>query len=145
MPMSWEKLRRSAFIAARKLGANGVDADDFANEAMLAWLEGHWRGQTVNQAVISAYRKIYGRGKARMTYVELDHDEPRESQAHGFDYNAWVSELEERDRAMIKLKYEWGMEGIEIADLFGISKSRVSQRLKILEGKMKERMERDQW
>lgn len=50
----------------------------------------------------------------------------------------YLGELNKEDRAMIVLRFVWGMDTFEIGDVFGMSRNRVSERLlDILKG-MKE-------
>lgn len=135
----WEEFRRRAVRAAEKFGALD-DAEDLAHAALLRWLEGYGKGQTVSQAVIDAYRKDAHRGAAKVGSEEYSEAISPSEQTHGLDYERMTGDLDGRDRAMVKLKYEWGFDGAEIADLFGIDKSRVCQRLKAIEEKVRERL-----
>lgn len=77
-----------------------------------------------------------------MEEAELVENIHAADQNDGLDFERLLDGLESRDRAILKLKYQWGFEGTEIADLFGVTRSRVSHMLSSIEGKLKERLEK---
>ena len=61
---------------------------------------------------------------------------PRTEQVHGFDFERLTGMLPAGERIITRLTHEWGFTGREIADLFGVTESRVSQRLESVEARL---------
>ena len=49
------------------------------------------------------------------------------------DIKKYISVLEKDDRLIFLLSYKWGLKQIEIAELYGVSESRISQILKAID------------
>lgn len=135
------RLRKRAVLSAARMGFT-ERSEDLAHDAIVEWLEGRGQHQTVDQAVIDAIRRAFGRPGlpghelrrnleqrpksmdrlARHTSREVDRDS-----VHDFD--RLIRTLEPIQRAIVCLRYVWGFQEIEIAQCFGVSESRISQRL----------------
>jgi predicted transcriptional regulator len=49
------------------------------------------------------------------------------------DFERLIEPLKSSDRAIVCLAYVWGFKGKEIADLFGVTESRISQRIESIQ------------
>ncbi len=132
--------KRAVFSAARKGFAQ--HSEDLAHDALLSWLEGHGKHQTVDQAVGDAIRGAFGRpgtpghelrGNLEQRAESLDalayRAVPSIDRDSLTDFERLIKPLESIDRSIVCLRFIWGFNEIEIANLFGITESRVSQRL----------------
>lgn|GEM_PF-5308001 len=139
-----EKLLSRYRYIARGLGFQG-DCEDIAQEAYLGGLKNpHWK-QTARQRVIEAIRGIYGRtvgGICRDPLLNRLVDEyeeeiqlsstgsSEEARINGYDFKRAVEVLQGEERVIFFLIYVWGFKEKEVGDCFGVSESRISQRLK---------------
>ena len=136
-----KQFKNKAIISARKLGL-GEHAEDIAQEVVAKFASGQGRHQTVDQAVIDVARGSFGdsrydvhqqRRNLTRTYESLDivanADRYGSTQSHQFDYPRIIDKLKSIERAIIVLRYEWGFKETEIAHCFGVTESRISQRL----------------
>jgi RNA polymerase sigma factor (sigma-70 family) len=143
-----EKILRRAKTSARKRGF-GEHADDLAQEVLLSFVEGRGRHQTIDQAVIDAIRRTFGDSRSDHHQLRRACDwkglTPRVLEIHGksesdrgceIGFERIVSLLGGPDRAIIKLRYQWGFREREIGDLFGLTESRISQRLKDIQTRL---------
>lgn len=122
----------------------GLDVDEVTQHIFLKWMEkrdrtGKPKGQTVDQAVVDYLRERIGDSrldsyKAKTDFYFAETFEERKDKREVTNIiikSALIRKyLKDRDRAMMILKYEWGMNHEELADIFGISSSRVSQAMK---------------
>lgn len=135
------RLRKRAVLSAARMGFT-EQSEDFAHDAILEWLEGGGQHQTVDQAVIDAVRRAYGRPglpghelrrnlEQRTKSMDALADLPSHSVSRDsvHDFERLIQPLGSVDRAIVCLNYVWGFKEIEIAALFGITESRISQRL----------------
>jgi hypothetical protein len=151
-------LRKRAVASARGYGFAEF-AEDIAQEVLLYFSEGRGERQTIDQAVIDAVRRMFGRpgtpGFSRKQSLEraqsiFDEDgkitvAPRSSGSgdHGLDFERITGLLSGDDRMMIILSFRYGLINTEIADLFEVTESRISQRLSDIFSKLRQRLERD--
>jgi len=115
------------------------DAEDIAQEVLLKFCEGRGQHQTIDQAVgdlirgkyrvLGFSRNEHRRQRLRMVPVE-DARGVAAPEAIGRDFENIIGSLQGLERVMVKLRYEWGFTAREIADCFGVTESRISQRLK---------------
>lgn len=135
------KFRRRAIFSAARNGFS-EQSEDLAHDVLVNWLEGHGQHQTVDQSVIDAIRRACGRpgtpGFECRRNVErpvdgLDALASRASpQIHpdsDADFERLIEPLESIQRAIVCLRFQWGFSEIEIGRAFGVSQSRISQRL----------------
>lgn len=135
------RLRKRAVLSAARMGFT-EQSEDFAHDAILEWLEGGGQHQTVDQAVIDAVRRAYGRPglpghqlrrnleqrpKRMDALARLPGHSVNRDSVH--DFERLIQPLGSVDRAIVCLNYVWGFKEIEIAAIFGITESRISQRL----------------
>lgn len=145
------KYHRRAKISAGRKGFN-QDADDIAQGVILAMLEGRHQHATIDQAVIDAIRKRYGRpdtaqfaartalrtalpiGKRNSDKLGSVNDGKRLDDR--LDIERMVRALKGDERALFVLIYKWGFTYPEAGECFGVSQSRICQRLKIIHAKL---------
>lgn len=157
-----EELYERAIKNARARGL-GEEAEDFASWLTIQWLEGKSQHQTLNQSLIDYRRGVHGNvrtssGRARQSaerrYVTITpaeddeagqaalrvaeraaYDVSRESESHRIVDHDFASYLSGRTQLAYILVQQEERPMTEVADLLGISLSRVSQ---ILTGANKE-------
>lgn len=129
-----------------KHGLNSEQREDAAQEVLCRMLEGRHQHATLDQAFIDHIRRSYGdkrlpshSERQALTYAkpieDVRHDElgtvdPRK---HRFDRRSYLEHtrgLDQIDRAVFWLTGYWSLSESEIADCFGVSPSRICQRLK---------------
>lgn len=136
-----KRLRKRAVLSAARMGFS-QQSEDLAHDAILEWLEGRGQHQTVDQAIIDAVRRTFGRpgfpghelrrnleqraksldAVARIPSRSINRDSAD-------DFERLIKPLSSIDRAIVCLNYVWGFKEIEIAAIFGVTESRVSQRI----------------
>ncbi len=159
-----KKFRQRAIAAAK---AKGYDwcAEDFAQDFCMQLIEKGWR-QTVDQALIDFQRKMFGRTRqcsdsdrksrqhlqvpgnatknSEIDRRVIDQPDGRIGSATRSGYLAEVSDFlkgfESEDRAIFVLNALWELNLEEIGYCFGITESRVSQRLTSLQERISEKM-----
>lgn len=129
--------------SATRLGF-GYEAEEIAQAVRLRMLEGRHQHATCDQAVIDYLRAEYGRKgepgydlKQALTlkrqsweeYIIQHPGQFRTELGHGSIAFDLLKHIRGQDRAMFLLTHYWGFNEIEIGNLFGISPSRVCQRL----------------
>lgn len=112
------ELHRRARASARHYGFS-VSQDDIAQEVVCRILEGKGKHQTINQAVIDAIRKDYGRTPRALPPDKVLQDNSV--------LQSFVSSLAGVKRSVISLTYEWGFDLKEIGHVLGMTSSRVCQ------------------
>lgn len=147
-----KRLRERLVHAAERKGS-GQESEDYAQDVLLEWVrKGHGGKrvtQTCDQGVVDAYRRDGGdrrtvgfesKRNVRRPEGSLDQmargDIPRIHQVHNFDFGRFTDGAESRDRAILKLIYEWGFKNREVADLFGVTESRICQVRSEVEGRI---------
>jgi DNA-directed RNA polymerase specialized sigma24 family protein len=136
----FEKISRRAEWLAKTMGIPEL-AQDIAQEVVLGFVENPEKRQSVRNAVIDAIRANFGNSnslpgqlKQKERYgiqVEQGAEDPVKND---FDL---LGKTNPQDRAMYILKYKWGLSGVEIGQVFGVSGSRVSQRITNMQNKIK--------
>jgi hypothetical protein len=128
------RLRRCSEHFARKHGLSAQDAQDIEQEAALRFsLDG--AGRTIDQAIIDAVRRLRGRAESYKFAAQVLPLHEARKLAVTMDFDASLSwrdvlkRFKGNDRAMIVLKFEWGMELKEIGHVVGMHDSAVCLRL----------------
>lgn len=168
----WKTLHTKAMYQASRLVSRLEDRQEIAQQAMLNYLEyekrhGKRSSQTIEQAVIDACRALIGRtgtrshaeGVNRNSYsispidgekneFELvsreDEDDSRTFEGYGISLERFVVKLSSVERCIFKLHMEEEWDEIKIAYFFGVSPSRVSQRLKRIQSSLRTYAAREQ-
>lgn len=140
----YRRFRKKVQLYLNRVWPHG-DVDDIMQDVMLKWQE--HRGevhQTVEQAVIDVLRKTGPVKKSGRKNEDLTHQELREvipDRALPFAERLIVKTEVEKllrpmhgiDKALLMLKYFWGFTQREIAQCFGVTEARISQRITTLE------------
>lgn len=146
----YEQLKSRIHYSVRKMFGDSLDAEDAVQSILLTWLSRQGKGrQTVDQAVIDYARRTIGDPRsgsfnsrkslyqATSDGLERINEETRQSQENG----DWVTEiLCGMERVIWVLLTKWGMSEVEVADIIGVSSSRVSQRLKAIQSRLSARV-----
>lgn len=109
---------------------NKQDAEDFRAYAIEQWLR-NGRKARLDWVYVEWMRKKYGK-KIRTHEREAIFDPsvlekmPDESESY-FDFSEIYLQLPIADTILINLSIKWGMTADEIADVFGVTKGRISQ------------------
>jgi DNA-directed RNA polymerase specialized sigma24 family protein len=142
-----EKISKRIRISYNKFSKRTDGSDDCVQEILTRMFEGKHQHSTIDQAVIDYLRANHGdtrlpgySERQKLEYsdslTERDMErvlgvvDARES-SNGLDFDEcsrWIGN--QVDRAIFWLYYKWGMDEIEIGNIFGFSSSRVSQRIK---------------
>ena len=150
--MAWEpekqgrlqkRIQLRARIMARAVGCPDL-ADDIFQEVQLGYIrKGAVRGQTVNQAVTDAIRRLLGdkkwRGQERFKQVPLtERLHPQvEQDLSGLLSDEILRDLASEDRALLILYAQWEMTLVEIGHIFGVSDRWASIRLTEIRERLK--------
>jgi predicted transcriptional regulator len=158
-----EKLRNRSLITSRRMGIN-QDSEDIAQEVAIRFIQ-NGKGQTVQQATIDVIRSVYGStrgsrmsgvtGVRRAERFATSLQESRESNLASINpiegarfIDAFLSTsrilLSGSKRAIIILVYQWGFSLEEVADLLGVTESRISQVRSELEERVYKVMAREE-
>lgn len=135
------RFRKRAIFSATRRGFT-EQSEDLAHDVILSWLEGGGQHQTIDHAVIDAVRRTHGRSgtpgheqrrnleqRAERVDALANRPGPAVDRDSCHDFERLIKPLESIDRAIVCLRFIWGFSEIEIASLFGITESRVCQRL----------------
>jgi DNA-directed RNA polymerase specialized sigma subunit len=141
-------IRASAIYKATQKGYPLEWAEDFAQEACERIF--HGRKATVSQLLIDYVRETQGATRhAENKRIKL------ELHADGFDDEVlsdpgitgtepdllnYLNLLEGDDRAIMALKFAWDMTEPEIGAVFGVSGSRISQKVKEITARLRKRL-----
>jgi len=146
--MDFEKQRHFAKLHAIRKGFDR-DAEDFAQEVCLAYVRG--RKATISQLFTDYLRQWYGdtrtlggRIRSRATLFYENEPERCSDGMLGPDGDNWqcvVGFLKGSDKCIITLKYKWGLSEAEIGNCFGVTESRICQRIKGIQGRIRKRIE----
>jgi len=144
--------------SAIRMGFSG-DREDISQEVLLRMLEGKNRHSTIDQIVIDALRERAGRKGApsyerRKNLYNSHGQEPGQLETligsydgtnsdDRIDINRIAGFLNGDDRAILLLSCQWGMNEIEIGNLFGVSESRISQRLARISERLSARVKKE--
>lgn len=152
-----EKVSKRIRYAFSKFSKGIGNEDECVQEILCRMLEGKGEHRTVDQFTIDYLRTITGRKgvasySARQNLERADSVEPgdlervlpmdiRGNRANGLDLDECARYSGDQiDRACLKLYFRWGLDEVEIANLFGVSPSRVSQRIKRIQGRISARI-----
>ena len=139
---------------------NDQDREDFSQFAALKKLEG--RKATNSQLHVDYLRQSKGDSRSKSIddkralqsakqyeedYHEMGLSSFRDDQRRPFatsfgELEEHIRRLEKIDQAIIRLHYEWGLNEVEIGNLFNVSEGRISQRLKAIQKCLHERIEK---
>jgi len=136
------KLRKRAILSATRKGL-AEQSEDLAHDSIVRWLEGKGQHQTVEQSIIDSfrgtrrkrdaaspqYRRVEARDDDTMDDLENIPGAPIDRDTDS-DFERIIQPLEQNDRIVMVLLYVWGLKLNEIGHCFGISESRVSQRIR---------------
>jgi hypothetical protein len=137
-----KRFRKRFVLSASRKGFREF-SEDLAHDALIKWLEGIGKHQTVDQATVDAIRGTFGRpstlgylakravarpagSMGEMANISSNAVDPNSEH----DFERIIKSLGTTDRAILVLTYVWGFKEIEVGHCFGITESRVSQRLK---------------
>lgn len=144
-----EVWKRRAFKFARKCGAV-EDAEEIACEVVCKFLSGQGLHQTVEQAVLDIIHKDYGeigseknefRKAERKYYLPLDEVfDHANNQEERLQWKQRIEGLKSTDRAIMILRYLWGLQLKEIGHCFGVGESRVNQIIKKIVKQLRDEM-----
>ncbi len=136
--LSPEEIYRFALRAARKMNM-GDYAEDVAQTVVKNRLRGIGTKQHIKQSVVDAIRECdlstnprHGIGAIRkeISTEEMPVSYTSPPTIWEFEVDEIVGSLSGKQRAVFVLHFKWGMFGLEIAEILGISESRVGQILK---------------
>lgn len=131
------------------------EAEDIAQSVLLAFIKNPQSKQTVEQAVIDYVRQNGGRsrgGALRIKLLDRKHCLPEEylsthssttrSTGHELQsFERYLNNLETSDRCIAVLRFVWELSVEEIGYCFGVSDSRISQRLTSIQAKISRTLE----
>lgn len=161
---SIEDIRKRISISAFKLGIRQREnIEDCVSEITTRILEGRHQHSTIDQAVIDYLRKQYGskrtlgsnpRKVLRPEDTKELHDNIGSDRGlfdsskygtleHGIDpWELHRLVVGERNKIIFGLIHIWGLNETEIANLFGISSSRICQRIKGIQESLRQRVDK---
>lgn len=159
--MDNERVRQITYTAKEWARANGLhtDTEDMVQYVLMRLSQN--RKASVRLICIDYVRSMYGRTGSRPYKNQKNKANEKRfyseitDEAHGLeiaynmdlgalDFNKFQDYLESKERAMLTLRFKWGMTETEIADCFGITEGRVSQKLSEIKEKLKDFIEKDQ-
>lgn len=165
-PRGLEKLSKRIRTSYSRITKSTGGADDCVQEVLCRMFEGKHQHSTIDQCVIDYLRTDTGRKGApgytsRLNLINADTIGPRsDDESDGLDYGRvgfdpgasegiegfdWVRcvtrGLSRDEKIIVSLKANWGFREIEIANLFGVSESRISQRVKRIQERISARIE----
>ncbi|MDD0853026.1 hypothetical protein HBN50_07955 [Halobacteriovorax sp. GB3] len=104
--------------------------DDFFQEYRLTILDGRAKSQTLDQFAIDYLRKKLGRnGERRQESIVLEYFDQQsiEFPLSSIETNKFISSLIGTERALFILRFQFGFTEAEMAHVFSITPSRISQ------------------
>lgn len=150
-----KKISQSARFSYHKITGDYQGAEDCAQSVLASWMSK--RGpvkQTVKQAVIDYLRSFDGRkshdkyetrralnlpgGQGDLDSVGYESDEC------GRDADRLARFLPQTERVIFLLYTKWGLNGVEIADLFRVSESRIHQRIEGIQSRLSKRVKAEE-
>lgn len=157
-----ENLRKRISVSAFKLGIRRrEDIEDCISEITTRMLEGRHRNSTIDQAVIDYLRKQYGSKRTvganprKVLHPEDTkelHDNIRSDRGlfdsakygaleHGVDpWELHRLVIGTKNKVVFGLLFIWGLNEIEIGNLFGVSPSRVCQWISGIQKSLQQRV-----
>lgn len=125
------------------------ESGDLLSEWFCMTLEGKAQKQTLEQFFIDLMRKRfgdsrqeYGRIKQKAIFTSRESDETLSSLPHDVNTEALALKqyLSKEERSIFVLHYEWGFNETEIANIFGVSSSRICQRLQRVQERIRKKI-----
>lgn len=149
----WRYQERAFKYARMKYpGGNIEDAKDFASWITTKRLEG--ATGTLGQLYVDFLRQEYGRTgksrpsrsaeKKRQSRVVMEYDSGQHADPKKTDISSYISCFHGIERAILTLCYKWEFNEAEIADCFGVTESRICQRLKGIQSRLRQRIEKEE-
>ena len=128
----YAKLRRRVGAVSGRMGIR-QDADDCTHEILLQKLQGKALKQSVFHGVVDAIKKAqrgmeHGNRERFSTYLDHLPAPIKDWDAIG-EIETRLADIHKIYRAMLMLKYHWGMSNAEIAHCFGVTELAVAQRI----------------
>lgn len=135
-----------------KYNFNSIMAEDVRQEYELYRLEGKAKKQTATQFLIDYVRKHNGSTRnvssskrPQNGFSQFDDDIgvsvfELENRRDYFEYGKY---LNKEDRIVFCLLFKWGFDETEVANIFGVSVSRISQRFKRIQERIRSKIERE--
>jgi hypothetical protein len=124
------KLKQRLYWNYLKYGIPG-EFDDFLSEYQLRILEGKSGNQTLDQFTVDHIRSVLGRAGQKCGLEapkELNENSLEgELDLAGIHYREVLEKLSGMDRAIFILSYKYGFDQREIAEVFAVNESRISQ------------------
>lgn len=158
--MDNERVRQIASKTRQWASDNGfeMDTEDMTQYVLLRLSQ--QRKASVKNICIDYVRSVYGRTGSKPNKNQQDKTNEKrfyaaiDDELHGrdiefkmnlqaLDFNIFQEYLESKERAILTLRFKWGMTETEIADCFGVSEGRVSQKLTEIKEKLKDFIEQD--
>lgn len=159
-PKEYSKLLVRIKFLKKKYGhtLDRFETEEILNEIIVRRLEGKGQHQTIEQSVIDIIRKYNGRTRIDGSNPRGDFEKASEyiddrvqySRCDGINkddresVNRLSKHLGRDERMILKLHKDWGLNEIEIGDLFGVSESRISQRIKGIQERLHEKIKREE-
>lgn len=151
-----KRFRDRAIFSARKRGFT-EQAEDLAQDVLLKFISGSGTGQTVDQAVIDAVRGSLGDSRSHSSELRRNFhlypigmddlaasEVPRRHPQDRLGFESIIQGLNSTDRAVVCLRFIWGLDGKEIGHCFGVTESRISQRLQRIQAGLSEALSREE-
>jgi len=130
----------------------GIDARDVLQEYECCLLEGKALNQKPKYFVIDYLRKHNADKRYLSNNVISQFEErgqaivgglPRFKLSSGQDYFEYGKFIKGRDKIVFNLFYRWGINETEISNIFGVSLSRVSQRVKRISERIRKKIKKE--
>lgn len=156
---SHEDIEERIKIASYKYGLRGEDLQDATQEILCRLHEGKHKHSTVDQMLIDYLRSQSGRkgslgydtrkALVRAERFGIDNESDRGlidrdqfgGVECGIDFGIYYRLVNgEINKAIFKLFYEWGFNEVEISNIFDVSCSRISQRIKGIQESLRQRI-----
>lgn len=150
-----KRFRKRFIFSATRKGFSEF-SEDLAHDSLIKWLEGRGKHQTVDQATVDAIRGAFGRPGSPNYQLKRNVTRPSGSLDavankssgevlgyHDYDLERIIETLNSSDRAIAVLIYVWGFKELEVGHCFGVTESRISQRLKGIQEKLSREMARE--
>lgn len=158
---TWKKLEKRLRYICSKFGRKEY-ADDVVNSYALYLLEGNGQHQTIDQYFIDysranqwCYRNNDVRADEKAIFkntLSLDYTTDDNNSFHEIigqsDFkdttiNELAKSLRGGNRIIFLLIAKWGLNEVEIGDIFSVSSSRISQRITGIQGRLSERIKEE--
>lgn len=149
----YKKLKSRIYFSVRKYFGESLDPEDAAHQIFLTWLSKRKESkQTIDHAVIDYARRTLGDSRTKshnqrrsINMAVSDGLERVESPTRQYDANVqWLARILPRvERIVFLLRIKWGFNEAEIADLYNVSESRISQIYKGIQERLSKRVKQE--